>query len=87
MTRCGLAGRFPSGQTFRFQGWNLHKSRSDLIGSWQNLAGFSLEKYIFLPLARRFHRAHISAAPPQPTPVWQICQPVADRVTTYGKDQ
>ncbi len=30
------------------------KSQFDLIRSWQNYAAFSLEKYIFLPLARLF---------------------------------
>ncbi|MEM5494719.1 hypothetical protein [Hoeflea sp. AS16] len=70
---------------FRAGKWT--KSQIDLIGSWQNYAAFGLEKYIFLPLARRNLPAHISAAPLQPTPVWHICQPVADRVTTYGKHQ
>jgi len=63
------------------------KRQIDLIRSWQNCAAFSLEKYIFFPLARTSQPAHISAAPPLPTSVWHICQPVVDRVTTYGKHQ
>jgi len=84
MISAGLAGvdRARPAAGNRAERWT--KSEIDPNGSWQNYAAFSLEKYIFLPLARRNLPAHISAAPPQPTPVWHVCQPVADRLT-YGK--
>jgi hypothetical protein len=43
------------------------KTTIAVIGSWQNCAKYSLEKYIFSPLAERKTQAHIRAAPQCPT--------------------